>query len=58
MKSIDAVSIGVQAGSKLLHIKEQNIYFDKSIDFSNTICLLSIIRPPIKSYSMSIELHK
>lgn len=35
MKSIDAVSIGVQAASKILQIKEPNIYFNKSSDFSN-----------------------
>ncbi len=35
MKSIDAVSISVQAASKILQINEPNIYFNKSTDFSN-----------------------
>jgi hypothetical protein len=35
MKSIDAISIGVQAASRILQIKEPNIYFNKSTDFSN-----------------------
>lgn len=34
-KILNAVSIGVQAASKILQIKEPNIYFNKSTDFSN-----------------------
>ena len=32
---LNAVTIGVQAATKILQIKEPNIYFNKSTDFSN-----------------------
>jgi hypothetical protein len=35
MKRTEVVYIGVQAASKILQIKEPNIYFNKSTDFSN-----------------------
>ena len=35
MSNFEVVSIGVQAASKILQIKEPNIYFNKSTDFSN-----------------------
>lgn len=34
-KILNTVTIGIQAASKILQIKEPNIYFNKSTDFSN-----------------------